>query len=104
MATLADIGNFWATRAGAQYERWLGACLKAAYDVLNEDPGTENHADRLTWANVILGGDDAATAAKVYAHMKYAIASNATIQGNPDGASDNDIQFVVNSQLNTLAG
>lgn len=104
MATLSDIGNFWETRAGQQYERWLGACLKAAYDVLNESGATENHADRLVWANVILGGDEAATRAKVQAMMKYAIASNATIQAAPDGASDNDILFVVASQLNILAG
>lgn len=104
MATLSAIGNFWETRAGQQYERWLGACLKSAYDVLNEDVGTTNHADRLVWANVILSGDDAATRAKVQAMMKYAIASNATIQADPDGASDNDILFVVASQLDILAG
>ena len=104
MATLSDIGNFWETRAGTQYERWLGACLKSAYDVLNESGATENHADRLVWANVILGGDEAATRAKVTAMMKYAIASNATIQANPTGASDNDILFVTASQLDILAG
>lgn len=104
MATLAQIGNFWVTRAGAQYERWLGACLKAAYDVLNEDPGTTNHADRMTWANVILGVDESAVQGKVTQQMKYAIASNATLQANPEGTSDNDIQYIVNSQLDTLAG
>lgn len=104
MATLAAIGNFWQVLSAAQYERWLGACLKASYDITNEDPGTENHADRMTWANVMLGTDDAAVKASVTRHMKLAIASNATIQGNPDGASDNDIQFVVNSQINLIAG
>lgn len=104
MATLSEIGNFWETRAGGQYERWLGACLKTAYDVLNESGATENHADRLVWANVILGGDEAATQAKVRAMMKYAISSNATLQANPTGAVDNDILFIVASQLDILAG
>ena len=104
MATLSDIGNFWETRAGQQYQRWLGACLKSAYDVLNEAPETENHADRLVWANVILGGDEAATRDKVQAMMKYAIASNATIQAEPTDCTDNDILYVVASQLNILAG
>lgn len=104
MATLADIGNFWATTSGRQYERWLGACLKTAYNVLNEDPGTTNHADRLTWSNVILGGDDSAVSAKVSQMMKYAISSNATMQSDPAGITDNDILFIVASQLDNLAG
>ena len=41
---------------------------------------------------------------KVVAMMKYAIASNATIQANPIDCTDNDILFVVASQLNILAG
>jgi hypothetical protein len=104
MATLSSIGNFWVTRSGPQFERWLGGCLKSAYDVLNEDPGTTNHANRLAWANVILAGDEAAAKDKVVAMMKYAIASNATIQTNPIDCTDNDILFVVASQLNILAG
>jgi hypothetical protein len=104
MATLSSIGNFWTTLAGTQYERWLGACLTSAYAVLNEAPETANHADRLVWANVMLGGDESATKAKVSAMMKYAIASNATIQTDPVGATDNDILFVVASQLDILAG
>ena len=104
MTTLSDIGNFWAVGSGTQYERWLGACLKTAYDVLNEDGGTTNHADRLTWANVVLGGEEVATKGKVSQMMKYAIASNATLQANPHGVSDNDILFIVASQLDILAG
>lgn len=104
MATLSEIGNFWETSSGMQYERWLGACLKTAYDVLNESGSTTNHADRLTWANVILGSDEAATKTKVHQMMKYAIASNATLQANPTGAADNDILYIVASQLDTLAG
>jgi hypothetical protein len=56
------------------------------------------------WANVILGGDETATRAKVQAQMKYAIASNATLQGDPTGAVDNDILYIVASQLDILAG
>jgi len=104
MATLSDMGNFWAASSGGQYERWLGGCLKTAYDVLNESGATTNHADRLVWANSILGGDESATQAKVRAMMKYAIASNATIQSAPLSATDNDIVFVVASQLDILAG
>lgn len=103
MVTLASIGNFWATRAGAQYERWLAACLTSAYQILNEAPETENHADRLVWANVMLGADESAVQSAVWRMMKYAIASNATIQANPDGAADNDILYVVASQVDLLS-
>ena len=103
MATLSQIGNFWAVRAGYQYERWLGGCLVAAYNIINEDPETSNHANRLTWANVMLGDDEAAVGAQVRAHVKLAIASNATLQGDPEGIDDGGIQFIVNSQIDTLA-
>ena len=103
MATLSQIGNFWQVRAGYQYERWLGACLVAAYAIINEDPATSNHANRIAWANVMLGDDEAAVAAQVRAHVKYAIASNATLQGDPEGIDDSGIQFIVNSQIDTFA-
>jgi len=103
MATLASIGNFWAVRAGSQYERWLGACLVSSYDIINEDSGTTNHANRLAWANVMLGNDEAAVAAQVRAHIKYAIASNATLQSDPDGIDDNGIKYIVDSQIDILA-
>lgn len=103
MATLADIGNFWQTRSGAMFQRFLGACLKSAYDILNESAETENHAARLAWANVVLAGTEAEVEAKAHAHMRYAIASNASLQASLDSATDNDILFIVASQINALA-
>jgi hypothetical protein len=32
-------------------QRFLAARLKAAWDILNEAVNTENHANRLIWAN-----------------------------------------------------
>jgi predicted transcriptional regulator len=90
-------------RSTPQYERWLGGCLQAAYNVLNEAEATENHANRLVWANSILTGSEDAVKAKVQAMMKYAIASNVTIQAAPTDCTDNDIAFVVAGQLNILA-
>jgi hypothetical protein len=100
---LSDLGNFWEVKSAQQYQRWLGACLVASYAIVNEDGGTSNHANRLLWANDILGGDAASVRSKVEAHMKYTIASNATLQASPTDVSDNDIQFIVNSQINTFA-
>ena len=100
---LADIYNCWAGQAGLLKAKFVGACLVAAYNILNEGVGTENHANRLTWANVVLNGTVAEVEEKVMQHLRYAIASNATLQAAGEGATDNDVQFIVNSQLNTFA-
>lgn len=100
---LVDIYNCWAGQSGLLKAKFLGACLKAAYDILNEDAGTANHANRLTWANAVLNGTVAEVEAKAMQHLRYAIASNATLQSAGDAATDNDVQFIVNSQLNTFA-
>jgi len=101
--TLASIGNFWATRSGSEYERWLGACLEASYQIKNEAPETENHAARLAWATVLLESSEAEITAKVQEMMRYAIASNATLQAETSTINDAGIQFIVASQINILA-
>ena len=103
MATLAEIGNFWKTRGGRMAERFLGACLKAAYAIQNEAPETENHTKRLAWATVILTGAEGEVEAKAFGMMRYAIASNASLQTTLDGATDSDIEYIVASQINALA-
>lgn len=102
MATLQQIGNFWTTNSGTLYEKFLGGCLKSAYDVINEDGGTVNHANRLAWAQVILTGTDDAVKTKVTQMLRYALASNVNIQTNLEASPDNDILFVIASQLNAL--
>jgi hypothetical protein len=103
MATLAEIGNFWKTRSGRMVERFLGACLKAAYAVQNEAPETVNHTKRLAWAAVILAGAEGEVEAKAYGMMRYAIASNASLQTTLDAATDGDIEYIVASQIDALA-
>ena len=103
MAALSDIGNFWTVKSQQQYERWLGACLVAAFNIKNEDAGTANHINRLAWANQMMDNDEAVIAANVRRHMKYAIASNATLQADPTAIVDSGIQFIVNGQIDTLA-
>ena len=83
------------------HARVAAACLKASWAIRNEDVGTTNHTERLAWANGILashqGMVDAATSMFLY------FLSNATIQASGDDATDNDIEFVVNSFINTMA-
>ncbi len=100
---LVDIYNAWAGQSGLLKAKFMGACLKAAYNILNEDAGTSNHANRVTWANVILSGTVAEAEASALQHLRYAMASNATLQSAGDAATDNDVEFIVNSQINTFA-
>ena len=74
------------------------ALTKAAKDVLNEDPGTTYHSQRVKWADDVLASPES-----MLEKMKWAILQNATLQGNIPNNTDNDIQFVVNSNVNTFA-
>lgn len=100
---LVDIYNCWIGQSGLLKAKFLGATLKAAYDVVNESTGTTNHANRVVWANSILNGTVADVEEKAMQHLRYGIASNATLQSSGDGATDNDVQYIVNSQIDTFA-
>jgi len=98
MATLAEVFNLHATAAGLR-NRVAAAVAKAAMDVLNEDSGTTNHANRVIWAkDALVNADSVAT------RMMWGVLGNATIQSNGEASSDNDVQYVVNGLINTFAG
>ena len=77
------------------------AVKKAANDIRNEDVGTPNHAEREQWRrNVELITDGPQVWAR---KMIWRVLDNATIQAAPTTASDNDVQFVVNSLVDEFA-
>jgi hypothetical protein len=100
---LVDIYKCWSAQSGTLRAKFIAACLVAAYAIVNEDSGTTNHANRLTWANAILDGTVGEVEEKAVQHLRYAMASNATLQSACEAASDNDVQFIVNSQINIFA-
>lgn len=75
-------------------QRVHGACISAAVDVLNEDAGTANHANRLAWAKAVLVAEPGNALIK---HVYRFVLSNATVLAAGAEATDNDLQFVVNS-------
>lgn len=97
MATYAEIYDLWTS--SALKKRAYVAVAKAAQDVLNEDPGTTNHANRVLWATASLENPEV-NASK----MMWPIVSNATVQAAGLACTDNDIQFVVNGAIDTFAG
>lgn len=94
---LADIHNL-INGAPELRQRFQAARVEAAWDVLNESAGTANHANRLAWAESILD-DYSAHAQREYTRFL----SNSTIQTSGSASTDNDIQFVVSSQLDSWA-
>lgn len=81
------------------WKQVAGAVMTAARDIQNEDAGTENHADRIIWASAALANPKAT--AKL---MLVDVLRNATIAADISGATDSDVQYVVNSLINTYAG
>jgi len=75
-----------------------GACLRAAYDIENEDAGTANHANRLAWASAARLNPKATARALV-----PRVLDNATIAADVENAVDSDVQFVVNSLIDEFA-
>ena len=74
------------------------ALHKAAVDIINEPTATEDHSQRMSWARKVLA-DPVGWAEKAI----WKVLENATIQASPATAQDSDVQFVVNSIVNTLS-
>ncbi|MFZ5829119.1 MAG: hypothetical protein ACOY3P_03490 [Planctomycetota bacterium] len=74
------------------------ALHKAAVDILNESAATEDHAQRMAWARRVLA-DPVGWSERAI----WKVLENATIQSAPAEATDNDVQFVVNSLVNALS-
>lgn len=80
------------------WKQVAGACMTAARDIENEDPGTVNHVNRLLWMAKV---DE--NAKLIAREMLVDVLKNPTIAANVDGALDTDVQFVVNSLIDTYA-
>lgn len=64
MATLLEIYDVLLSDSSqALRNRVMAQCLISANYILNEDPGTANHINRLTWAQAALQSTDALQAA-----------------------------------------
>lgn len=73
------------------------AMHKAAVDVTNEGPETLLHNERAFWATKVLRDPVGWAAVAV-----WKVLENSVIAENPAGATDSDVQFVVNGLVNEL--
>jgi hypothetical protein len=78
--------------------RCLVAMWKAAQDVANESSSTANHEVRKDWAVRVL--QDRANITPRQVAMQ--VLTNAVIASAPSSAADGDIQYQVNTVLNSI--
>lgn len=76
-------------------QRVFFAFLKTGFDVINEDPGTASHAERLVLANQVINGSLPPRAVQLLPILNPAL--------QVDNPSDNDILFTVSQQWNFFA-
>lgn len=82
------------------FDRFKGAVIMAAASIYAENPSTENHANRMLWAeDVLLEGNIQKRVEELY---RLAM-TNATIVAAGNGCADSDIEWVVAYFLNTVA-
>lgn len=88
------------------------AAIVAAGSVVNEDPATPNHAERMQLAKVMLTGFGGQFDREYYLRrLRWIAAMNPAIQGSAVSSGvvdasnvlDNDIDFVVASEWNAIA-
>jgi hypothetical protein len=102
---MAYIDVYSACKPGA--DTWGQAAVAisdAARDVRNESEATENHAARLAWANSLRSPE---SLEREVARWIHEVMANATIRATlavPEPVPDGDMQFVVNSLVNLMAG
>lgn len=93
---LADISRIYSDPE--MRNRVQSAIGKASSDIMYESGATANHAERLAWAM------DALTVGRDYIEMFMRFVSlNATVQANGGSATDNDLQYIVNSHIDIIA-
>lgn len=63
-------------------------------DILVEDPGTTNHAARVTWAKDALLNTEAATD-----RIMWSVVADPNVLANPTGCTDGQIIAAVNNAI-----
>ena len=81
------------------WKQVAGACMIAASEIAEEDPGTPNHANRILWALKVRENAKAMAIS-----MLVDIIRDPTIAADVDNALDSVVQGVVNGLVNKYAG
>ena len=105
MATYEDLFNFAAGGDSLELANKIAvACVDAAIAIKDESPAPSNHAERMAWAQEVLGSSDGPLdMARRMLHAVIVVNKGLSISAI-QGASDNAIQNNVNDAVDILAG
>jgi hypothetical protein len=78
--------------------------VKAAVAVMNEDPLTANHTERVAFANSVFVSDYNLEQYTNSILANPTIMSGLTVSDAGNGVTDSDLEFVVNSVYDAFAG
>jgi hypothetical protein len=96
---MGSLATAYSLSTNAEFRGLIQAALaKASFDVMNEDPGTINHTERLAWAKATIKDPE-----PVMEKMVWMCLQNATIIASGTSFVEADIINVVNSYVNLLA-
>jgi len=95
---MALLDNYNLAVSAELQNRVAASVAKASFDILNEDPGTAYHAERVVWAKASMKDPTVVTD-----QMIWTIVQDATIQSHGLASTDNEIQNVVNGNINNYA-
>lgn len=97
MATLLELHSI-SQSSGELFARFEAGMLYKSWEIVGEDPGTTNHANRIELAkNTLL---NLSPVAKQY--FKYFL-SDETIQTNIESSTDGEIMTAITNFYNTMA-
>ena len=77
-----------------------GAIHAIAVDVVNEDPATANHSERLTWARSVLNTNDGPVTES--GRWIWLMLTNSTFAADPTTADDGAVKSVASGHLDTM--
>ena len=80
------------------WQQVAGACMIAAIEIAEEDPGTSNHANRLLWALAVRENPKSKAL-----EMLTDVVRDPTIYADTENALDDDVQSVVDGLVNKYA-
>jgi len=90
-----------ATTESLTFKQVVVAIKRAAFAIMNEDPGTANHDKRIQWTrNVHLTEDGPIKYAKKFV---WRVLDNATVAASLPDSVDGDVEFAVNSLIDEFA-
>lgn len=98
MATFSEIYSIRYDNDDLKKKTTAAVAKVAMYIITTESESTPNHAERVAWANNALSNTPMAAE-----KMMWAIAQNNTINADPAGATDSDIEYVVSVTVDPFA-